>query len=68
MPFFYCQASGKALSGAQAGVESGLIQKEGTLIIDSGTIGMQSSRTSRTVTKMSARYIGGRERRVGFSF
>ncbi len=29
------------------------------MIIDSGTIGMQSSRTSRTVTKMSARYIGG---------
>lgn len=29
------------------------------MIIDSGTIGMQSSRTSRSVTRASARFVGG---------
>ncbi len=29
--FFYCRASGKALSGAQAGAERGLIQKGGNI-------------------------------------
>ncbi|MDE7359055.1 MAG: hypothetical protein K2N39_06460 [Lachnospiraceae bacterium] len=29
------------------------------MIIESGTIGMQSSRTSRTVMKASARFVGG---------
>lgn len=39
--------------------EDGRMQKEGILIIDSSTIGMQSSRAYRSTTRASARFVGG---------
>ncbi len=38
------------------------------MIIDSGTIGMQSTRTYRSITKVSARYFCGQGGRTEFAF
>lgn len=57
VPSFLCHAPGKVQSGDTDRHRIGFIQKEGQVRIDSGTIGMESTRTYSTVVAKGTRSI-----------